>query len=172
MGHWPCLVISTQNSRKWRFLCENWSQISAEITKFAPSMYPGILSACIENGDHWTCSLRSLWPLFYKNKSSQSGLSVWDNLLWIWAWITKFAPNTLLGIFSLYKNWDHWPRSPRPFGHFDSKKQCRRTSVFDTDSGWPMGCNVLEITAPCINLNLCKGSDLCMGQLSRGSMCW
>ena len=40
------------------------SQIWARITKFAPNMHHGILSASIENGGHWPCPLRSFWPFW------------------------------------------------------------------------------------------------------------
>ena len=36
------------------------SRISATITKFAPNMHPGILSAIMENGGHWPWPSRSL----------------------------------------------------------------------------------------------------------------
>ena len=65
-GHWPWPSVSF-----WPFslrilgnlACphDNSSQIWARITKFAPNMHPGILSAGIENGGHWPWPSRSFW---------------------------------------------------------------------------------------------------------------
>ena len=75
-GHWPWPSRSF-----WPFwlrilgnsVCppDNSSQIWARITKFAPNMQPGILSAGIENGGHWPWPSRSFWPF------NQEFLEIW-----------------------------------------------------------------------------------------------
>ena len=61
-------------------------------------MHPGILSAGFENGGHWLCPSRSFWPFWLGILGNLACLH--DNLWWIWARITKFAPIMHLGIFS------------------------------------------------------------------------
>ena len=70
-GHWPWPSRSF-----WPFWLgilgnsvrphDNSSQIWPRITKFAPSMHPGILSAGIENGCHWPWSSMSFWPFWLR----------------------------------------------------------------------------------------------------------
>ena len=71
MGHWPwpsrslwpfCLRILGNSACPH----DNSSQIWARITKFAPNMHPGILSAGIENGGHWPWPSRSSWPFWLR----------------------------------------------------------------------------------------------------------
>ena len=67
------------------------SQIWAGITKFAPYMYTGILSAGIENGGHWPWPSRSILPFLLwiqGNSASPHG-----NSQQIWVKITKLAPS-------------------------------------------------------------------------------
>ena len=89
---------------------ENLSQIWARITKFAPSMHHGILSAGIENGGHWLWPSRSFWPLWLRiiaNSACQC-----YNLSQIWARITKVAPGMERGILSPgIETRGHWPWS-------------------------------------------------------------
>ena len=95
----------------------NSSQIWAGITKFAPNMHPGTLSAGIENGGHWPWPSRSFWPFCLRilgnlacphNNSSQ-----------IWARITKFAPNMHPGtLLVVIENGGHWPWPSRSFWPF------------------------------------------------------
>ena len=75
------------------------------ITKFAPSMHPGILSTGIENGGHWP------WPSRSFDHFESELLEIWlDNSFKIWARITKFAPKMHLEILSAgIENGSHWP---------------------------------------------------------------
>ena len=42
------------------------TELWARITKFAPNMHPGILSAGIEKGGHWPWPSRSFWPFWLR----------------------------------------------------------------------------------------------------------
>ena len=91
------------------------------ITKFAPNMHSGILSAGIENGGHWLWPFRSFRPFWLRIL----GISDFphNNFQWIWARITKFGPNMHLGILTAdIENRRHWTWPSRSFGHFDSQK--------------------------------------------------
>ena len=97
--------------------CDNSSQNWARITKFAPNMHPGILSSGVENRGYWSWPSRSFWLRILENLVCPC-----DNLLLIWARITKFASNMHLGIPSAgIENGHHWPWFSRSFGHFGSR---------------------------------------------------
>ena len=49
---------------------DNSSQISTRITKLAPTMHLGILSAGIENEGHWPWHSRSFWQFIVKKRHS------------------------------------------------------------------------------------------------------
>ena len=66
------------------------------ITKFAPKMHPGILSAGIENGGHWPWPSKSFWPFWLRILVNSA--CPCDNSSQILARITKFAPNMHLEI--------------------------------------------------------------------------
>ena len=55
---WPFWLRILGNSACLR---DNSSHIWARITKFAPNMHPGILSASIEHQGHWPWPSRSFW---------------------------------------------------------------------------------------------------------------
>ena len=104
---------------------DNSSQIWARITKFAPNMHPEILWAGIENGGHWPWPSRSFWPFWLRILWNLAWLR--DNLKWIWARITKFAPNMHLGIFlAVIENGGHWPWPSRSYGHHSDSRNCIR----------------------------------------------
>ena len=86
-----------------------------------------ILSVSIENKGHWHWPLRSFWP-FWLWTSRKFGCSR-INLNWIWARITKLAPNMHLGVLSDgIENGSHWPWSSMPFAHFDPRNDIQRHS--------------------------------------------
>ena len=114
-GHWPWPSRSF-----WPFwlrilgnlACphDKSSQIWARITKFAPSVHHGILSAGIENGGHWPWPSRSFWPLWLRILGTSACPHY--NSSQIWARITKFAPSMHRGILSPgIENGGHWPWS-------------------------------------------------------------
>ena len=115
------------------FLYDNSSQICAGITKFAPNIHPGILSAGICNGGHWPWSSRSFWPLWLKSLGNLACPR--DKLYWIWAKINKFAPNMHLGILSagIESKW-----GSLSLAIWNCKKR-RSTSFLYTDLGRPRG---------------------------------
>ena len=86
----------------------NWSHIWARITKFAPNMHPGILSAGIENRSHWLWSSRSFWSFWLRILGNSS--CPCKKSSHIYAGITKFAPNLHQRILlSGVENRGHWP---------------------------------------------------------------
>ena len=114
-GHWPW-----PSSSFWSFwlrilgnsACphDNSSQTWAKITKFAPSMHHGILSAGIENGGHWPWLSRSFWPLWIRIVGNSAYQRY--NSSQIWTKITKFAQSMHPGILSPgIENGGHWPWS-------------------------------------------------------------
>ena len=93
------------------------SHIWARITKFAPSMHPGILSAGNENKGHWPWPSRSFWPFWLRILGNFTCLR--NKLLQIWAGITKSAPNMHHGILlSGIENRGQWPWPSRSFWPF------------------------------------------------------
>ena len=86
----------------------NSSQIWARITKFAPSMHHGILSAGFENGGRWPWPSRSIWPLWLRVVANSACQHY--NSSQIWTRITKIAPSLHRGIYSSgIENGGHWP---------------------------------------------------------------
>ena len=132
-GHWPWTSRSF-----WPFwlrilgnlicLHNNSSQIWARITKFARKMHPEILLVGNENGGHWPWPSRLFWPFWHRIIGNLACLC--DNLWWIWARITKLAPNMHLRIPQLVgtENGSRWPWLSRSFGHFDSRNGIQRHS--------------------------------------------
>ena len=121
-GHWP------RPSRSfWSFglrilgnstcLCDNWSQIWAKITKFVPNMeyFLSVLKINIIFLD----LQRSLWLFLLLIPGNLTCPR--DYLKWIWAGITKFAPNMHLGILSAgIENDGHGSWLSMSFCQFDS----------------------------------------------------
>ena len=121
---WPLWLRILRNLACLR---DNSSQIWARITKFAPNMHPGILLVGIENGGHWPWPSRSFWPFWLRILGISACLP--NNFYWIWARITKCAPNMHLGILAArIENGRHWPWPSRPFGHFNSQNGIQRSS--------------------------------------------
>ena len=103
----------------WTFPCrhDNLSHIWARITKFAPNMHLGILSAGIENRGNWLWPSRSFWPFCLRILGNSACPR--NNPSQIWAGITKFAPNLHLGILlSVIENRGHSPWLSRSFWPF------------------------------------------------------
>ena len=91
--------------------------IRAKITKFAPNMHPGMLSAGIENGGHWPWTSRSFWP-FWLRIIGNSACPCHDSS-YIWTTITQFAPNMHSGIISAgIESGGNWPWPSRLFWPF------------------------------------------------------
>ena len=101
---------------------DNSSQIWARLTKFAPNMHLGILSASIENEGHWPWTSRSFWQFWFRILVNLACLR--DDSSQIWARITKFAPNMHLEILLAgVENEGHWPWPSRSFWPFVLKKR-------------------------------------------------
>ena len=107
---------------------DNSSQTWTGITKFAPNMHPGILSAGIENGGHWPWPWRSLRPFWLRILGHL--VCPFNNLQWIWAGTTKVTLNMHIRTFSAgIENGRHRPWPSRSFGHLDSEFQETAISV-------------------------------------------
>ena len=93
------------------------SQIWAGITKFAPNMHHGDTLGWYRKWRSLTLTFKVILAILIQN-SRKFGLS--RTFEWIWARITKFAPNMHLWIISAgIENGRHWPWPSRSFGHFD-----------------------------------------------------
>ena len=91
---------------------DNSSQIWARITKFAPNVHPGILSAVIENWGHRFWPSRSFWPFWLRILGNLACSRY--NSSQIWARITTFALNMHPEIFLPgIENGGHGPWSSR-----------------------------------------------------------
>ena len=97
----------------------NSSYVWARITKFAPYMHPGILSAGIENGGQWNWPSRSFLPFCLRILGNLACPHDNSSLICNWARITKFASNMHSGILSAgIENGGHWPWPSRSFWLF------------------------------------------------------
>ena len=94
-------------------------------------MHSVILSASIENGGHWPWPSGSFWLRVLGIPACPR-----NNFYWIWARITKFAPNMHLGILAVdIENGGNWPWSSRSF----RLTKRHSTSLLYTHLGQPRG---------------------------------
>ena len=127
---WPfCLRILGNLA----YPCDNSSQNRAIITKFAITLHRfGLESPNLHPtwilGYSWLVlkmevNDRDFWPFWLKKFGNLACLR--NNLQWIWARITKYAPNMHLGILSgYYWKWRSWPWPSRPFSYHSNSIIC------------------------------------------------
>ena len=102
------------------FCTRHSSQIWAGITKFAPNMHPGIISAGIENR---VINLDLQGNLGLRILANMACLC--DYLKWIWVRMINFASNKHFGIFStVVENEDHWSWLLMSFGPRNGIPRC------------------------------------------------